>query len=30
MTWYDVATLKTQDNKKLKDILYVVTVHHVY
>ena len=30
MTWYDVATLKTQDNKNLKDILYVVTVHHVY
>ena len=30
MTWYDVATLKTQDNQKIKDILYIVTVHHVY
>ena len=30
MTWYGVATLKRQDNKKIKDILYIVTVHHVY
>ena len=28
--WYEVATLKRQDNKKIKDILYIVTVHHVY
>ena len=30
MTWYDVAILKTQDNQKIRDILYIVTVHHVY
>ena len=31
MTWYGVATLKRQDyKKKIKDILYIVTVHHVY
>ena len=30
MTWYGVATLKRQDNKKIQDILYIVTVHHVY
>ena len=30
MTWYGVATQKQQDNKRLKDILYIVTVHHVY
>ena len=30
MTWYGVATLKRQDNKKIKGILYIVTVHHVY
>ena len=29
MTWYGVATLKRQD-KKIQDILYIVTVHHVY
>ena len=30
---YDVVWcgyLKRQDNKKIKDILYIVTVHHVY
>ena len=27
MTWYGVATLKRQDNKKIKYILYIVTVH---
>ena len=30
MTWYGVASLKRQDNKKMKDIIYIVTVHHVY
>ena len=31
MTWYGAATLKRQDNKKIKDILfYIVTVDHVY
>ena len=30
MTWYGVATSKRQDNKKLKDTLYIVTAHHVY
>ena len=30
---YDVVRcgyLKRQDNKKIKDILHIVTVHHVY
>ena len=30
MTWSGVATLKRQDYKKIKDILYIVTVNHVY
>ena len=37
MTWCGVATVKRQDNKKyniyiyeIKDILYIVTIHHVY
>ena len=28
MTWYG-GYFKRQDNKKIKDILYIVTVHHV-
>ena len=30
MTWYGVATEKDKITKKIKDILYIVTVHHVY
>ena len=30
MTWFDVATLKDKVTKKIKDMLYIVTVHHVY
>ena len=30
MTWYDVAISKAQDNQKIRDILYIVTVHHGY
>ena len=30
MTWYGAVTQKDKLTKKIKDILYIVTVHHVY